>query len=229
MGDMKLFDLVDQYYLKATSKEQDQYSRGQMYWCPCLYFDRKLTILYPRGLDPYDRRPPIWETKRSDPRAFGDQPHKPLLKPKLEADEEFVVFKAKKRPVILLSSQSEPWRYRDGRTREECILIAPMYSFDDSDSLEWKLKIRALAYRELFYLPGDSSLGIKEGFVRFDRAHVVPRQWLERMRICLHPEALDILNEWFQFYLTGTAGDFLLEYRAALLERVRQIRGEEAE
>jgi len=227
MSDAGLFDLVSQYYLKATSREQNQYTRGQMYWCPCLYFDQELRILHPRGFDPYDRLPPIWETKRIDPRAFNDQPHKPLLKPKLGADEEFVVLTAKKRPVVLLSSQSEPWRYRSGKAREECFLVAPLYSFEDSDPIAWKLKIRALAYRELFYLPADDNLAVEEGFIRFDRAHVVPKRWLGRMHVCLHPDALLILTTWFQFYLTGTVEDFYLEYRANLLQRVQQILGEE--
>jgi hypothetical protein len=220
MNELAALELVDEYYLSATHKEQSKYPRGHIYWCPCCYFSRRLSILYPRGSDPYDKMPTLFETKEIDPRKFNDPPHKPLRRPRLEAEEEFVVLRAKKRPVIVLSSKTEPWKRRDGRIRTQCVLVAPMYSFRETDGLDWKLRIRALAYHELFYLPGNETLGINESFVRFDRAHIVPSGWLKGKRVCLHPDALELLTEWFLFYLTGELDEFLREHRDELLTAV---------
>jgi hypothetical protein len=225
MDEVTALELVHEYYLSATRKEQAEHARGQMYWCACCYFKTGMSILYPRGSDPYDKLPTLFETRDIDPRKFNEPPHRPLTRPRLEAEEEFIVLRAKNRPVITLSSKPEPWKYRDGKTRDECVLVVPAYSFHELDSAEWKLRIRALAYRELFYLPGDQTLGLSESFLRFDRAHVVPCRWLRGKGVCLHPDALELLTDWFQFYLTGELDEYLSQHRDELLAAVKETLG----
>jgi hypothetical protein len=225
MMEVDEFALVKQYYLSATIREQNEYTRGQLYWCPCLYLDPKLRVLDSSDIAPHNHRPPKWKTRTIDPRQFNVPTHPPLTNPRLEADEEFVVLAAKRRPVILLSSQTEPWKYRGGEIRQECFLVAPMYSFDETDPPKVRVRIRALAYRELFYLPGHDPLRIRESYVRFDRVQVVPKGWLERRKVCLHPDALYLLTAWFQYYLTGVAETFMIEYRAELMDAADKALG----
>ncbi|MGB9300663.1 MAG: hypothetical protein WCD51_08735 [Anaerolineae bacterium] len=221
MEKVAALDLIDKYYVGATNKQQDQYPRGHIYWCPCCYFDEETTILRPRGTDPYGKKPPLFETQKVDPRRFNDPVHPPVLRPKLEADEEFLVLRAKNRPVIVLSSQSQAWRTRDGRERIPCMLVAPVYSFHEDDPAEWKLWMRALRYPDLFWLPQDDTVGMQESFVRFDRIHVVPQRWLRRKGVRLHQDALDVLTDWFRFYLTAEP-DYLEEHRGKLLRAVQE-------
>lgn len=223
MNHVAALDLIDDYYVPATRKAQKDYPRGHIYWCPCCYLTERLSILYPRGSDPYHKEPTLFETRVIDPRNFNDPPHTPLTNPKLEADEELVVFHAKRRPVVMLSSKSEPWQYRAGKTRTRSVLVAPLYSFSEADSPEWKLRVRALAYRELFYLPENGELNLKESYVRLDLTHIVPGRWLKPKLACLHPDALQLLTDWFNFYVTGEMDEYLEEHREALLEAVDKV------
>ena len=220
MNQVAALDLVDDYYVSATRKEQRDYLRGHIYWCPCCFLAERLQILCPRGSDPYHKLPTLFETRAIDPLKFNDPPHTPLTNPTLKADEELVVFRAKRRPVIALSSKSEPWKYRGGKTRTRSVLVAPVYSFSETHSPEWRTGVRALAYRELFYLPENSMLKLNESFVRFDLTHVVPGRWLKPKLACLHPDALELLTDWFSFYVTGEMQEYLEEHRQILLEAV---------
>ena len=220
MNQVAALDLVDDYYMPATREEQKDYPRGHIYWCPCCYLTERLLTLYPRGSDPYHKLPTLFETCAIDPRKFNDPPHTPLTNPTLEADEELVVFRAKSRPVIVLSSKSEPWQYRGGKTRTRSVLVAPVYSFSETDNPKWKPRVRALAYRELFYLPENEMLNLNESFVRFDLTHIVPGRWLKAKLACLHQDALDLLTDWFSFYVTGELQEYLEEHRNNLLEAV---------
>jgi len=203
-------ELISRYYESATTQEQNRYERGQIYWAPSLFIERELKVLYPRGEPPWGTEPTLWEIRPEDDSTFQ---HQPLRRPELRADEAFVVLKAKRRPVIIMSSHPEVWTYRSGQRREEVFLVIPMFSFEEEDPVEFKLRMKALSYRELFYLPEDAVLGMEEGFARFDRCHVVPKKWLRRRRVTLSADALDLMTEWFNFFLTGKASDFIIEYR----------------
>jgi hypothetical protein len=218
-------DLIDTYYEVSTTQGEEAFQRGQIHWAPCLYLERDLTLVRPAGPEPWTGAIEGWEMvdgaqPRLDPSPFD---HPPLRSPPLENREEWLALKAKQRPSILFSSPPEQWHYRSGETRESVYLMLPMFSFHDNDSEEFRLRVRALAYRELFFLPGDEELHMVEGFVRFDRAHVVPRSWLRRHRTKLSDDAMLVLDEWFHFFLTGTAADWLLQYRAELAAEVDRL------
>lgn len=203
--------IFEPYYRDATSEEQNQSPRGNIYWCPALYFQQSIRVLNLHSHDPYHKNPTLFLLDKEDTNAFQDRTHKPILDPPLQADEELVVFSAKRRPAILLSSHTETWQLRSGATRDECYLVAPVFSFHDGDDEIWKAKTWAFNYREIFYLPEDKTLRIDEGIVRFDRIQVVPRRWLKKRHVALTPDVLAVLTSWFQFYLTGIADELTRE------------------
>jgi len=208
-------DLIETYYETSTTQRQNTYERGEIYWAPSLFLERDLRLVRPVDPDPWAGDIDGWEIRRAtetdlDPPPFD---HLPLISPRLQSHEEYLAIKAKKRPVILFSSGAEVWTYRSGRPREPVYVMLPMFSFYEDDPIEFRLGIQALDYRELFYLGADDSLDMVEGFVRFDRMHVVPRGWLKRRLVRLTDDAMLLLDEWFKFYITGIAPDWLLQYR----------------
>lgn len=218
-------DLIETYYEASTTQRQDTYNRGEIYWAPSLFLERDLRLVRPVGPDPWAGDIDGWEIKKAtetdlDPPPFD---HPPLISPRLETREEYLAIKAKKRPVILFSSAAEAWTYRSGKTRESVYAILPMFSLYEDDPIEFRLRIQALHYRELFYLAPDDSLGMAEGFVRFDRMHVVPKGWLKRRLVRLTDDAMLLLDEWFKFYVTGEAPDWLLQYREELGRTVDEL------
>ncbi len=211
-------DLIGDYYEVSTPQAEAAYQRGEIHWVPSLYLERDLKLVRPVGPDPWAGDVEGWEMIEASQPDLHPPPfdHPPLRSPPLESREEHLALKAKLRPSILFSSAPEQWCYRSGDVRESVYLVLPMFSFHEEDRDEFRLRVRALAYRELFYLPEDNRLRMIEGFVRFDRAHVVPRGWMKPHSVRLSDDAMLMLEEWFVFYLTGTASDWLLEYRAEL-------------
>ncbi len=232
MAEDDLSSLIGKYYRKSIPDEQHKFERGQIYYCPIFYSQEKIDLLDLKYVDPADKNPPIFEIRSANKDAFSDRLHKPLVKPRLNIDEEIVAVKAKRRKVIVLSSNTERWLLREGKPRDECYLVLPMFSFHEGDDVEWKLRLGAYAYKELFYLPEETSLRLTEGYIRFDRAQSVPSAWLDSAGgICLTREALNVLTGWFQFYLTSVANDdirILLEYREAALKQIDGMFGRSA-
>lgn len=218
-------DLIRAYYEVSSVQRQNTCERGEIYWAPSLYLERDLTLVRPVGPDAWAGDIDGWEFVAAGQPDVSPPPfdHAPLWSVRLESREEYLALKAKQRPSILFSSAPEPWSYRSGETRESVYMMLPMSSFHDDDPHEFRLRVRALQYRELFYLPSDQRLRLVEGFVRFDRAHVVPRNWLQGHLVRLSDDAMLLLDEWFKFYVTATAADWLLEYRADLGRAVDRL------
>ena len=204
-----MWQLVETYYQEATTQEQKVYPLGHIYTAPCFYLDPDFKVLHPR-VDPYHKRPAIFEIDKPNESSFH---HDPVLKPKLESDEAFIPFKAKRRPVVIISQRPAAIGVRTGRDREPDYLIAPLYSLKSYDPPGWRAKIRAFAYPELFYLPSDDQLGMQEGYIRLDRIHAMPQRWLKRCRLRMTQHAYNLLTLWLQHYITGYCEPVLAEYR----------------
>jgi len=74
-------------------------------------------------------------------------------------------------------------------------------------------------------MPKESSFGIEESFIRFDRTQIVDRHLLKRWQpsVKLHDDALLLLQEWFSYYTTGSVDDWVLEHQKAELEKLESI------
>lgn len=200
--------LIEKYFDRASKEDQDKCLRGQMYWCPCLHFDLDVRLLRIRSIDPLHTKPTELVLSRMDESAFTDV-HKPSLNPPLRWDEELVVFRAKRRPVILLSSQTELWSpVRGTAPRPQYLLAVPVYSFHPNHSERFKAKVMIFNYPDLFYLPANPDFDLEESFVNFGQTQVVPREWLKKRRICLTTDAYDLLTAWFNYFASpGEAND----------------------
>ncbi len=171
MEDDDLSLLIPQQYRKSIPEEQTKMERGQIFRCPSFYVEEKMELLDLTYVDPDHKRPPMFEIRSANRDAFSKREHKPVIEARLEIDEEFVAIRAKERKVVVFSSHTETWRFPNRKAREES-LILPFFSFHEDEALEFKLKVRAFAYKELFYLPRNDALRLLEGFIRFDRAQL---------------------------------------------------------
>lgn len=218
-------DLFGEYYQPDPSSTKDAFRQGAFFQAPIYYVDPRLTYVRLTGIDPQGKHPPTFELTQKDRDAYK---HQPLNYPsvQLRDDEEFVRVRSKRRPVILFSSPLEDWRLVRGDMPEETFVCLPTYGLDEHDD-EFRLALQAFKYASLFYLPEDNRFGRKEAFIRFDRMQVVPKQQLVRLEPHhrLTDDALDFLQEWLRYYLTGSS-DLAVRYQAQQMERLSQTEAE---
>lgn len=146
--------------------------------------------------------------------------HTPVHELNLEHDEELLVIKAKRRLVVVASQAPTSWAPGEDRLRERGYACLPLYSFRPEDLPEFKARVRALEYPWWIYLPEDSSLKIREGFIRLDRLQVVEERLLQPRGVALTEEALFLVSEWLRYYLTGEIDPLFMQDRRELLQEL---------
>ena len=107
--------------------------------------------------------------------------------------------------------------------RKACFCL-PLFSLEEYDR-EFVTSLRSLKYESAFYLPAEATFGIEESFIRFDRGQMVHCHHLKRWRspTKLHEDALLVLQEWFRYYTTGYAEDWILRYQKTELGKLQQV------
>jgi len=130
----------------------------------------------------------------------------------LDSDEDFVLFKVKRRPVVVLSMavvdehRVDPTRFHDS------FWCAPSYTMIDRfGHPQWPQNliegVLALTYRSCFPVPCHPSLHDRLSVLRLDRLHPIPRHCLDPTDRRFTGEWTFYLQEWVRFYLTGRLGD----------------------
>jgi hypothetical protein len=151
--------------------------------------------------------------------------HKPVVRPyPLEYNEAFVVAKAKRRPVVILSSPIVRPAVVGLPKQDfpDVYLVCPLYSFGDNHPLEFRLRLEAWEYSMLFHLPGSDEFGVCEGFLRFDRSIIIPQGQLRPRSVALTESALYALQHCFSWFLTGKLDSDFAEYRQKLLDALNR-------
>ncbi len=162
-----MVELVEEFYRSVEPIEARQLNRGQICWGPFLYMSSQIQSVALSSYGPQDERRnryTILHSEPDDPSLFD---HTPVHELRLQNDEELLVHKAKRRPLIVVSQKNHFWNMGGARIAERGIACIPMYSFQDTDSSEFRDRIKAQEYPWWIYLPG--SHGFREGFARLDR------------------------------------------------------------
>ena len=170
--------------------------------------------------DPQDERRnryAILPTNINDLLLFN---HNPIHELTLPSDEELLVNRAKRRPVIVVSQKNDYWQPGGRRLSTSGFVCVPMYSFQASDPGAFRDRVRAQEYPWWLYLPGTH--GFNEGFARLDRVLVSERSHLQPMRSALTDDALWFVSEWLRYYLTGDIDDVFWDYREESLRVLLQ-------
>lgn len=111
--------------------------------------------------------------------------HRSYSRLRLAADEEFVIVKAKQRPVIVLSND-------EVNTHSDSILVVPLYGAVNYRP-EFVQRVQEREYPGFVYLAPDADLGRKAAIVRFDHLQSVARPLLVPKPLAVTRIALTLL------------------------------------
>jgi hypothetical protein len=148
--------------------------------------------------------------------------HIPVKNPPLERDEAFLVVRGKSRPVVVLSMLTSPVRGVGVIERDfiDVHLVVPLYSFQDTHTQAFRLRVEAFEYNRFFYMPTSDEFSLHEGFLRFDRSQVIPKGLLKPSGVTLTSNAVYVLHHWFEYFMTDELDRDLADYRGELLKRL---------
>ena len=217
-----LDDLVPQFYGEVGPKHHT-YERGQICWTHINYAEEQLLLWRSTGTDESKTTVHTFRIENSPKDAFSRS--FPLYIPPLETHEEFVVVKAKRRPVIILSPCPPDPGVRGlrqgGKIHRHICLVAPIFTVIERTTNQPKYpaefieRMRTLAYPEFFYLPSQGAIR-RASYVRLGEMQAVFQPQLEPENQKLLPDILGILQGQLDYLLTGKyGGDYGFVPRAA--------------
>jgi hypothetical protein len=150
----------------------------------------------------------------------------PLASPKLETNEEFLVVRAKVRPVILAMPETPPFgvdnRGYRGRVQRHLCLVVQVYGLVDSKTGRAEFnpsfveRVRRMEFPQLMFLPARPGLLDVDSLLRLDELQSVFTANLEPTQYALGDEVASVLRGQFQFLLTGTGPSLYTELRELL-------------
>lgn len=151
----------------------------------------------------------------------------PLNAPALATDEEFLVIKAKRRPVLLIQPElqlpdANNRGYRGKFHRPRCT-VAQIFGLADTGTGTRQFsagivdRVRKMEFFQLLFLPQKAGLLQVDSMLRLDELQSVFKPHLEPTKIALADDVLEILRDQIQFLFTGKAPNNYTDLREQLL------------
>jgi len=151
----------------------------------------------------------------------------PLATPKLETNEEFIVLRAKVRPVMLIVPELAPIGvqergYRGKIQRRRC-LVAQIFGLADTKTGRPEFastfidRVRRMEFPQLTFLPQKPGLLDVDSLLRLDELQSVFTPHLEPTQYSLGDEALEVLRGQIQYLIAQTGPSKYTELRELLL------------
>lgn len=130
----------------------------------------------------------------------------------LDVNEDLLIVKVKRRPVVVLSRAIVDERKVEPSKFQDLFWCIPSYTLMDQHfhpqfDKTFIEDVSALSYRSCFPLPYDSHLHDRMAMLRIDRTQPIPRYLLKPTERRLSKEWTVYLQEWARFYMTGQLGD----------------------
>ena len=130
----------------------------------------------------------------------------------LDVDEDLVLVKMKRRPVLVLSRAIEDETKADSNRFPSSFWCIPCYTMVDQLGYQQWLPnviedVLALSYRSCFPLPYVPRLHERICALRLDRMEPIRKENLRPLDFRLSKEWLLYVQEWARFYITGELGD----------------------
>jgi hypothetical protein len=202
-------------------------SFGQFFWTHAYYPHENLEMWRP---DP--KHPDRTETTASSFHIISGAKdkfnHLPLAVPKLEHNEEFLVVRAKIRPVVLiqpeLPASSELQRERRMKLDRKRCLVAQVFSLKDPSSKEEKVsrevvdRIRRLEYPNLMFLPEKAGLFEVDSVLKLDECQSVFTPHLQPIQYALGKDLQDLLSWQLRLLFFGEVVQTYLGLKNLLAE-----------
>jgi hypothetical protein len=213
-------ELVDSFYKKLGPGHTDpsNFCLGQVLFAAVPYSDEQKQYWRPVG---YDKLTTTSATQFNIVGGGTDLFRRalPLHTPKLEVSEEFLVVRAKRRPVVLVA---RPGVGVLGRLSKHHLVI-PRYGAVKGSSDQPKLsedvvnRVRSLEYPELFFSPAEAPTLSKDGFFATHLLQPIPLSRLEATPLCLGDQAVTVLTGQVLHHCFGTYEGGYADWREMLL------------
>ena len=224
MSEKYLDEILDPFFKAINSDYRHSFLPGQVFWTYYFYTQENLKFWRPANYDETGTAATEFVITSSTEDAFRRST--PLQSPKLETDEEFIVTRAKKRPVILIAPTPERielgQKIRGGRKiHKNLCLVAPLYSAVDAYGdpkfpAEFIDRTRNMEFPHLFFVP-ETSPYLRHSICRLDSIRAVFHPHLEPKDLQLSDEAMNVFLGQIEFFLTGEySGDYQI-YRELLM------------
>jgi hypothetical protein len=200
---------------------------GQIFWTQAYYPHENLELWRPVP-DPAEPTKTIASQFRITP--AGQDAFKrglPLHTPKLETNEEFIVVRAKSRPVVLIQAEFplagvDNRGYR-GRIQRRRTLVAQVFGLVDvrTGTPEFNPsfvdRIRRMEFPHLLFLPQQAGVFDVDSMLRLDETQSVFVPHLQATQFCLADDVANVLRHQINFLLTRTGPNDYTELREVLL------------
>lgn len=199
-----IYSLIDAYDNKSN------HNKGKIVYHYSIYEDAQAKVLKgerQNNQNPskakYESRPIDWSIDFKE-----DSRHLPLTIGSCNDDEEYLVFKAKKRPVIILAEKEAldvskipegVQRNKANNAFKKSFLVAPIFSCSHGDKVTSfgpfiTSQVKAMLHDNLFYIPQhESKIILNPSIIRFDRIFWANNLNLNSSSIQLSKDTLNII------------------------------------
>ena len=151
----------------------------------------------------------------------------PLQSPKLETNEEFLLIRAKWRPVLLLQPEIplpeiDSRGYR-GRVQRRRCLVGQVFGLADTKTGQAQFspsfvdRVRKMEFPQLMFLPQKAGLLDVDSILRLDELQSVFTPHLQATQYSLGDEVVNILRGQLAFLLAGVGANDYTALRELLL------------
>jgi hypothetical protein len=151
----------------------------------------------------------------------------PLATPKLETNEEFIVIRAKLRPVLLVVPELPPLGLQEhgyrGKVQRRRCLVAQIFGLVDAKTGRAEFsptfvdRVRKMEFPQLMFLPGNAGPLAMDSLLRLDELQSVFTPHLEPTQYSVGDEAIEVLRGQLQYLITGTGPSRYTELRELLI------------
>jgi len=217
----------DDFYRKLPLGYHSHFSCGQFFWTHAYYPHENLELWRPVP-DPNEPTKTMASTFQIVP-AGQDAFRRsiPLAIPKLETNEEFLVIRAKWRPVMLLQPEIalpeiDSRGYRGKVQRRRC-LVAQAFGLADTKTRQAQFsasfvdRVRKMEFPQFMFLPKKAGLLEVDSLLRLDELQSVFTPHLQATQDCLGDEVVSILRGQIAFLIAGVGPNDYTELRELLL------------
>jgi hypothetical protein len=215
------------FYQKLPLGHHNKQTFGQLFWTQTYYPHENLQLWrpVPDATELTKTFASHFRIEAAGQDAF--QRNLPLHDPKLETNEEFIVVRAKRRPIVLVRPETPSWGidpqgYRGKIQRRRC-LVAQIYGLADTQTGQSQFpqtlidKVRKMEYPELMFLPQRAGLLEVDSLLRLDELQTVFTPHLASTGFALHDEVISILCGQLQMIFTGMGTKDYMDLREMLL------------
>jgi len=218
----------DDFYKKLPLGYHQQFSFGQLFRTHAYYPHENLELWRPVP-DPSEPTKTIashFQIVAAGQDAF--RRNIPLASPKLETNEEFLVVRAKMRPVVLVMPETPSFGvdnkgYR-GRVQRHLCLVGQVFGLVDlkTNRVEFNPsfidRLRKMEFPQLMFLPARPGFLDVDSLLRLDELQSVFTPNLEPSQLALGDDVANALKGQLQYLVAGTGPSAYTELRELLLK-----------